>query len=220
MNKREVAKYIEYTNLSQLATKEDIAKMCEEATKSGMGAICVNPKYVEYARMCLDDLESKVKLSTVISYPLGESTQEIKAMEAVMAKEAGADELDVVVSMSAIVTGNMDYVNEEVKRIVDCTGLPTKVVVEASKLTEEQLVKLCEAIIDAGAKYISVSTGYGNEVATQEAVKAMADMVAGVCEVKASGGIDNIEALYDMICAGATRIGTSSATKILDQFSK
>ncbi|MBE5735684.1 MAG: deoxyribose-phosphate aldolase [Clostridiales bacterium] len=219
MNKREIANYIEYTNLAPSVTKQDIAKICEDATKNNLRAVYVNPKYVEYARMCLDDLGSKVKLGTVVGYPLGENTQEIKAMEAVMAKEAGVDEIDIVVSTSAILTGNYEYIYEEVRRVVDCTECPIKVVYNPHLISEEQTERLCEAIIEAGAKYICVSTGYGDDEPTQEMIKSVADMVAGVMEVKANINVDTVSDLYDNICAGATKIGTTTALKLLEEFS-
>ena len=217
MTKKEIANYIDYTNLSEIATKEDIARVCEEANTNSFRAVCVNPKYVEYARMCLDDMLSKVKLCTVIGYPLGENTQEIKAMEAVMAKESGADELDMVISSSALITGNYEYIYEEVRRVVDCTEIPVKVVFNSDIASEEQMVKLCEAIIEAGAKYICITS---KTAPTQEIVKSVADMVAGVMEVKVMTNINTKDDLFDMICAGATRVGTNSAIKIIDNFKK
>lgn len=220
MTKKEIAKYIDHTNLSQTATKEDIAKLCEEAYKNNFHSVCVNPKYVEFAKQCMLDLGSDVKICTVIGYPLGESTQEIKAMEAVMAKEGGADELDVVVSISAAVTANFEYIYEEIRRIVDCCEIPVKAIVETSKLTNDQLIKVCEACIDAGVKFVVANTGYVDKYVALETIKLMSDTVAGVCEVKSCGAVDNIDMLYDLVCAGATRLGVDNGIAILDGFGK
>ena len=160
MNKREIARYIEYTKLEPTVTKEDIAKLCEDATKLGVYAICVNPKYVEFAKESLSDCSSKVKVVSVVGYPLGENAQEIKAMEAVLLKESGADEINVMLSTSAIITGNYDYVLEELKRIVDCTGIITKAIIDTSLLTEEQIIRTCEVCIEAGVKFIQTGTGH------------------------------------------------------------
>ncbi len=220
MNKKEVASYINYTNLSSTVTKEEVAKMCEDANKFGFHSVCVNPRYVEFAKESLNDLGSKVKVSTVVGFPLGENTQEIKAMEAVMAKESGADELEMVISISSTMIANYEYVHEELKRVVDCTDIPVKAIIETSKLTDEQIVKVCEVCIDAGVSFVKTSTGFETRGATPEEVKLISDNVAGVCEVEASGYIENLEQMYDLICAGATRIGTSFAIKILEEFDK
>ncbi len=218
MTKSELAKYIDHTNLKPTATKEDIAELCDEANKYGFYSVCVNPRYVEFAKEYLADMDSKVKVATVVGFPLGENTQEIKTMEAVMAYEAGADELDMVMSISALKSKDYEYVSEEIRRIVDVCDIPVKVILETCKLTNEEIVKACEIAAEAGAAFVKTSTGYAESGATAEVVKLMADTVAGVCEVKASGGIRNLESMIDMICAGATRIGTSSGVEIIQEF--
>ena len=218
MNKKDIARYIEYSRLESTLTKEDVVKMCDDANKLGLYSICVNPKYVEFAREVLNELDSKVKLTSVVGYPLGETMQEIKAMEAVMLKESGVDELNVVLSTSAIITGYYDYVHEEVKRIVDCTEIPVKAVIDIALLNEEQLVKTCEACIEAGVKYIQ--TGIGNVDIIPESVKGVADIVAGICEVCAIGNINSIDKFYDIVCAGATKISTNQPISIVEEFSK
>jgi len=220
MNKKDVAGYINYSNLTSTVTKEDIAKMCEDATNYCFHSICVNPRYVEFAKYCLNELNSKVKLCAAVGYPLGENTQEIKAMEAVMLKDAGADELEIVISISSAVTANYEYIHEEIKRIVDCTEIPVKAIIEVSKLTDEQIVRSCEACIDAGVKFIKANTGLEENVLTQEKVKQVADLVAGVCELEVAGDIDNVNMLYDMVCAGATRVATNSAVKLIKSFNQ
>jgi len=218
MNRKELAKYIDHTNLKPTATEKDIITLCEEANEYGFASVCVNPRYVEVAKHHLNEMESKVKVVCVIGFPLGENAQEMKAMEAVFAAQAGADELDMVISISAVKNKDYEYVYEEVKRVVDCTNIPVKAIIEICKLTDEEIVKACEVCMDAGVKFVKTSTGFAESGATQEAVKLMADTVAGVCEVKASGGIKTLENMYDMICAGATRIGTSSGVSIINEF--
>ena len=218
MNKKDLAKYIDHTNLKQTATETDIAKLCDEANEYGFATICIQPRSVEFARNYLKSIDSSVKIATVVGFPLGENTQEVKAMEAVLAKEDGADEIDMVISISALKNKDYDYVLEEVRRIVDCTEIPVKAIIEICELTDEEIVRACEVCMEAGVKFVKTSTGFGKGGATQETVKLMADTVAGVCEVKASGGIKTLDEMYDMICAGATRIGTSSGVKIMEEF--
>ena len=220
MTKKEVAKYIDHTNLKQTATKEDIAQLCEDACKNGFCSVCVHPKYVDFAKQCMNDLDGNVKVCTVVGFPLGENTQEAKAMEAVLAKESGADELDVVISTSAAITANYEYIYEEVRRIVDCCNIPVKAVIETSNLTNEQILKVCEVCIEAGVKFVVANTGFIDKSVSLETIKLLSDAVAGLCEVKTYSTIDNINMLYDFICAGATRLGIDNGIQILKGFTK
>ena len=220
MNKKEISKCIIYTKLESNVTKEDVANMCDEATNNGYYSICVNPKYVDFAKECLEDLNSKVKLTTPIGYPLGETSQEIKAMEAVMAKESGVNELEVVPSMSAILVANYEYVYEEIKRIVDCTEIPVKVILETSMLTDEQILRTCEVCIDAGVKIIKTNTILSKNNASMECVKLISDAVAGICEVNAGNHIQDIDTFYDIMSAGATKVSTDNPSDILKSFDK
>ena len=128
MTKGELAQYIDHTLLKPNATIKDIKKLCDEAKEYGFYSVCVNPRYVTYAKKCLKN--SPVKVACVVGFPLGESTPEIKQLEAMLAKKDGADELDVVASISSIVMGEYDYLFNEIMQIVEDTKIPVKVILE------------------------------------------------------------------------------------------
>ncbi len=220
MNKKEIAKYIEHLMLKPTMLKEEVLAECEKAKKLGYDSVCVYPKYVEFARQCLDDIEAKIKLCTVVGYPAGEATQEIKAMEAVFASDAKADEIEVVVSTSAMVAENYEYIDEEVKRVVDCCEAKVKAIIEISDVEDSKIVKACQTCMDAGVRTIELGTIYSHRKVTPELVKMVADMIAGVCELAVVTETKSIEEMYDMICAGATKIVTYNGEDLINDFVK
>ncbi len=214
MNKKELAKCLEFRALEPIG-KERVAEIIGTANKLSLASVSFNPKYAEFAKECITDEDSKVKLNIVVGYPLGENTQEIKTMEAVMAAQAGADEISVVTSHSAVIANNMEYVEEELKRIVDCVEVPVCAIMDNNLLNEEQMIRLCEACVNSGITTVQIGTGYNQSTITQELVKSIADVVAGVCELKVALDIQTVDELYDMACAGATMISTKEVEKIL-----
>lgn len=215
MKKEEIVDYIDHTLLKPDATKEEIENLCNEAIENNFYAVCVNPKFVFFAKDILSG--SNVKLACVVGFPLGENLTEIKASEAALAVADGADEIDMVISISSLISGEYKYVEHDIKAVVDASGVPVKVIFETSKLTNDQIIKACEISYKAGASMVKTSTGFLGEGATVEAVKIMADNFKGRLGVKASGGIRDFATALKFIDAGATRIGTSSGIKIANE---
>lgn len=215
MKKEEIVRFIDHTLLKPDATKEDIQKLCKEAIENNFYAVCVNPKFVFFAKDLLNG--SNVKLACVVGFPLGENLTEIKASEAALAVADGADEIDMVISISSLISGEYKYVEHDIKAVVDAAKVPVKVIFETCKLTNEQIVKACELSYKAGASMVKTSTGFLGNGATVEAVKLMAENFKGRMGVKASGGIRDYETAMAMIEAGASRIGASSGIKIAEE---
>jgi len=213
----DIAKYIDHTNLKPYATKEDIIKLCEEAKKYGFYAVCVNPYRVKLAKEQLKD--TNVKVASVIGFPLGATSTEVKVFEAKKALEDGADELDMVINIGALKDRDYDYVKrdiEEVVRVAHEKGAIVKVIIETCYLTDEEKEMACKLAMEAGADFVKTSTGFGRGGATVKDVKLMRKVVGDKLGVKAAGGIRTYEQALEMIKAGANRIGTSSGVKIVE----
>lgn len=202
-------KNIDFTLLKASASKKDIEELCVVADKNNYKSVCVNPFWVSYASNLLQD--SSVLICTVIGFPLGANTLEVKVFEAINALENGADEIDMVINIGALKDGNTDYVLQEIKSVREVSQDKTlKVIIETALLTDmekELATKLC---LLAGVDFVKTSTGFSTSGATIEDVKLLYSIVKGQAEVKASGGIKTFEDAQKMLEAGATRIGTSS----------
>lgn len=210
--------YVEHTLLKQDCTKDDLIKLFNEAKEHKFLGVCVNPAYVSLAKENLAG--SGVKIVTVVGFPLGASKSEVTAFEAKTAIEDGADEIDMVMNVSAMKSKNYDYIVRDVKMVKEACGKTNlKVILETDLLTKEEIAKACELCVEAGADLVKTSTGFvkGGVGAKPEDVKIMHDIVAphGM-EVKASGGVRSKEDAIAVIEAGATRIGTSSGIKIVE----
>ncbi|GAB6103139.1 deoxyribose-phosphate aldolase [Thermococcus atlanticus] len=215
--KRNIAGYIDHTNLKAYATGEDIIKLCREAMEYGFYAVCVNPYRVKLAKETLKG--SGVKVATVIGFPLGATPTEVKVFEAKKALEGGADELDMVINIGALKDKDYDYVRNDIAEVVKVAhekNAKVKVIIETCYLTEEEKVKACELAKEAGADFVKTSTGFGTGGATVEDVRLMRKVVGEGMGVKAAGGIRTYEQALAMIEAGATRLGTSSGVKIVE----
>ena len=210
-------KYIEHTLLKQDAASVDLDKLYEEAKEYNFRGVCVNPCYVKSAKEALKDTD--VKVVTVIGFPLGANKTEVKAFEASCAKADGADEVDMVINVTAIKDKNYDFVTEDIKAVkIACSPLPLKVILETDLLSKEEIQKACELAVTASADFVKTSTGFvKNGVgAKAEDVKLMYDTVnSHGLKVKASGGIRDKETALKMIEAGAYSLGTSSGVKIV-----
>ncbi len=216
---KQLNEYIEHTLLKQDATKEQFLKLFEEAKEHKFFGVCVNPAYVKLAKENLAG--SDVKIVTVVGFPLGASSSKVTAFEAKTALEDGADEIDMVINVSAMKDKNYDYVVEDIKTVkAACGNHLLKVILETDLLTKEEIKKASELCVEAGADLVKTSTGFvkGGVGAKPEDVKIMHDTVAphGLM-VKASGGVRSKEDALAVIEAGADRIGTSSGVKIVSE---
>lgn len=213
-----LAKYIEHTLLKQDATNVEFEKLYQEAKEYGFRGVCVNPAYVKKAKAYLKDTD--VKIVTVIGFPLGANLSEVKAYETQKAIADGADEIDMVINVSAIKDENWNYVAEDIKAVRDaCPHNILKVILETDLLTSQEIKKACEVCIEAKADFVKTSTGFvKNGVgATIENVKLMHEVVAPYgLKVKASGGIRDKATAVAMIEVGADSLGTSSGVKIVE----
>lgn len=210
-------KYIEHTLLKQDATKAEITKLLDEAIQYDFLGVCVNPCNVKYAKEYLKN--SDVKVVTVIGFPLGQNTKEVKILETIDAIKNGADEIDMVINVGLLKDKAYDAIVDEISAIKGaCQGHNLKVILETDLLTQDEIKKACELCIEAKADLVKTSTGFvKNGVgAKTEDVALMFNTVkdAGM-QVKASGGIRDKEAALKIIEAGAVRLGTSSGVKIV-----
>ncbi|MBS3810682.1 MAG: deoxyribose-phosphate aldolase [Halanaerobiales bacterium] len=217
---RDMAKMIDHTNLNATATVDQIKKLCEEALEYQFASVCVNPIYVPLATKLLE--ESSVNVATVIGFPLGANTTETKAFETKNAIKNGAKEVDMVMNIGAFKSGAYDLVRSDIKAIIDATrssgvtsDVIVKVILETCYLNDEEIVKACEIVKEAGGDFVKTSTGFGSAGAEEEKVSLMRKVVGRDIGVKASGGIKNFEDALSMLDAGANRIGASSGVEIV-----
>lgn len=210
----ELAQRIEHTLLKAEATVKDIMRLCDEAQKYHLYAVCVNPCYVPLAKHLLQGTE--VKVVTVVGFPLGATFSSVKALEAKTAMEEHADEIDMVMNVSAFKTGDYAAVTEDIRRVVEAAApCPVKVIIEAAYLTPREKRTACRIIADGGAKFVKTSTGFGKGGATEEDVKLLREEADKYgLKVKAAGGIRDAETAKAMVEAGADRIGTSAGAAI------
>lgn len=210
-------KHIEHTLLKQDAKLEDFIKLFNEAKAHKFLGVCINPAYVKLAKENLKD--NDVKVVTVIGFPLGANRSDVKAFEASKAVEDGADEIDMVINVTAIKNKDYDFVVNDIKAVkAACKDKPLKVILETDLLEKDEIKKACELCVEAKADLVKTSTGFvkGGVGAKAEDVKLMYETVSPYgLKVKASGGIRDKETAVKMIEAGADRLGTSSSVKIV-----
>jgi deoxyribose-phosphate aldolase len=217
ISRKELAKLIDSTLVKAVATKSEIEKLCHEAIQYGFRCAVVNPVYVKFAAKLLEG--SNVKVCSTVGFPFGVSLPEIKALEAVKAVEDGAEELDMVISLSALKSGNYDTVKRDVAAVVDVKRLSkeiiVKVIIETAYLTRDEKIIACKLAKEAGADFVKTSTGLFGKGATVEDVRLMRQTVGKDMGVKAAGGIRTYADAVAMIEAGANRLGTSTAVAII-----
>jgi deoxyribose-phosphate aldolase len=214
---KEIAKMIDHTLLKAGAKKEEIEKLCEEAKEHHFASVCVNPTWVSLSSSLLEGTD--VKVCTVIGFPLGANTPEVKAFEAQNAISNGATEVDMVINIGALKDGNDQEVKRDIQAVVEASkGVLVKVIIETCLLTEDEKIRACKLAVEAGADYVKTSTGFSTGGATVEDVALMRKTVGPDVGVKASGGVRNAEGAKAVIEAGATRIGASSGIAIVNGY--
>ncbi len=210
-------KHIEHTLLKQDAKLEDFTKLFNEAKEHQFLGVCINPAYVKLAKENLKN--SDVKVVTVVGFPLGANRSDVKAYETLKAVEDGADEIDMVINVTALKNKDYDFVVNDIKAVkTACQDKPLKVILETDLLEKDEIKKACELCVEAKADFVKTSTGFvkGGVGAKVEDVKLMYETVfPHGLKVKASGGIRDKETAIKMIEAGAERLGTSSGVKIV-----
>jgi len=217
ISREELAKIIDSTVVKATATRSDIEKLCKEAMQYGFGCVCINPIYLKLATEFLKG--SNVKVCSTIAFPLGVTLSEIKALEAIKAVENGAEELDMVINLSALKSEDYKAVKKDIEAVVDVKrvskNLIVKVIIETDFLTDKEKIIACKLAKEAGADFVKTSTGLFGKGATVEDVRLMRQTVGLNVGVKAAGGIRTYADAVAMIEAGANRIGTSTAMAIV-----
>jgi len=207
-------KYFDHTILKPEATKNEVKEICMEAIQYGFASVCVNEFYTSFVSSILKG--SGVDTCVVIGFPLGASSTDVKVFETQSAIRNGADEIDMVINIGAFKDQQYEFVQDEIRQVkLACQGKLLKVIIEACLLTNEEIIKVCELSVAAGADFVKTSTGFSNAGATVEAVALMKKTVNGKAKVKAAGGIRDAETAKAMIAAGADRLGTSATKKIV-----
>lgn len=211
----ELNKYIDHTNLKQDMSEQDLIKLVNEAKEYNFFSICINPCWVKQASELLAG--SNTKVCSVIGFPLGANTTNIKVLEAKEAIENGASEIDMVINVSKLKDKDYEYVYNEIKKIKEAIGNNVlKVIIEACLLTNDEKTIACQIIMKAGANFVKTSTGMSTGGATIEDVKLFKEVVGDTTLIKAAGGVRTYEDAISMIEAGANRIGTSGGVKIVN----
>lgn len=210
-----INKYIDHTLLKPESTQEQIDQLIAEAKKYNFASVCVNPTWVAYSAEQLAD--SDVNVCTVIGFPLGANTSAVKAFEAKDAIANGADEVDMVINIGRLKSGQYEAVEDDIRAVVEASGDKlVKVIIETCLLTEEEKIKACQLSVAAGADYVKTSTGFSTGGATVADVALMRQTVGPNIGVKASGGARSLKDAQAFVEAGATRIGTSSGVVIVN----
>ncbi|MHB0976277.1 MAG: deoxyribose-phosphate aldolase [Candidatus Aquicultorales bacterium] len=224
MTPAELGKSIDHTMLGPETTVDGINRLCEEARRHSFASVCVNPCYIELAEDLLEN--TPVKVCTVISFPFGADSTPVKVHAAIDAVRRGAREIDFPINVGATLSGQLDYVRDDVRAVVDAVrreeiehghDLIVKVIIETAFLNDDQKATIARIVEQTGADFVKTSTGYGSGGATVEDVRLLRGVVGSEMGVKASGGIRTLDQALDMIKAGANRIGTSAGAAIVEE---
>ena len=215
MNKQEILGHIDHTLLKAFSTWDQIKALCDDAVEYKTASVCIPPSFVKQAKETYGDA---LNVCTVIGFPLGYNTTAVKAFEVKEAIREGASEVDMVINIGALKDKDYDYVQNEIAELKKAAGDHIlKVIVETCYLTEEEKVKVCELVTNAGADYIKTSTGFGTGGATIEDINLFKAHIGPSVKMKASGGVKTVEDLDMFLDAGCERIGTSSAIGLLKE---
>jgi deoxyribose-phosphate aldolase len=213
MESLDMLHYVDHTQLKAFAAWEDIQSLCEEAIRYQTASVCIPPSYIARVH---EKYQDSVNICTVVCFPLGYSTTEVKVAETKKALEDGANEIDMVINISDVKNGDFDKVENEIAQLKKVTGDKIlKVIIETCYLTEEEKIAMCKAVTNAGADFIKTSTGFGTGGATLEDVELFKKHIGPKVKIKAAGGVRTVEDLQAFIDAGCSRIGTSSAVKLV-----
>ena len=213
MNINEILKYVDHTLLSQTATLSEIKNLCDEGMKYNTASVCIPPSFVKEAKNYVGE---KLNICTVIGFPNGYSTTEVKCFEAKDAVSNGADEIDMVINIGYVKDKLYDKILDEINEVKAACGTKLlKVIIETCLLTDEEKIKLCEIVSTSNADFIKTSTGFSTAGATSHDIKLFAENIYGDLKIKAAGGISSIEDAETFINLGAKRLGTSRIVKIV-----
>lgn len=213
MNEDKILNLVDHTLLLQTSRWVEIKEICDDAIKYNTASVCIPPSYVkqvkEYVGECID-------ICTVIGFPNGYNTTKVKVFETKDAIAEGADEIDMVINIGALKDRNYDFVKQEIKEIKEACGEKIlKVIIETCLLTEDEKIKMCELVTEAGADYIKTSTGFSTAGATFEDIKLFSEHIGPNVKMKAAGGISSFDDAEKFIGLGASRLGTSRLVKIV-----
>jgi deoxyribose-phosphate aldolase len=215
LTNQEIFKYVDHTLLKQTAVWEEYKQLCDDAVFFGTASVCVPPDRVAAVK---EYLAGRIPVCTVIGFPNGHHLTEVKAFETKKALEDGAEEIDMVINIGALKEGRDDYVREEIRTLKEiCGSRILKVIVETCFLTEEEKIRVCRIVTEAGADFIKTSTGFGGGGATFEDVALFAAHVGPNVKIKASGGIASFDDARQFISLGASRLGTSRLVTLARQ---
>lgn len=212
----DINKLIDHTALKAVTTSKDVEKLCQEAIANNFKSVCVNPSFVSLAKKLLTG--SDVLVCTVIGFPLGANTKEVKGLETADAIKNGADEIDMVINIGKAKEHDYKYIEEEIKTVVAAAnGRTVKVIIETCYLTEDEKTACCLCAVRAQADFVKTSTGFGTSGANLSDIRTMRNAVGDGLGVKASGGVRTLADVLAFVEAGATRIGTSSGVQIMKE---
>lgn len=213
MDNAEILKHVDHTLLKAVSSWKEICILCEEAIRYQVAAVCIPPSYVKRVK---DTYHEKLNICTVIGFPLGYQTTEVKVREAAQAVVEGADEVDMVINLGNVKDGNYKLVTHEIASVKEAIQQHTlKVIIETCYLTQDEKVQLCQCVTEGGADYIKTSTGFGSEGALLEDIILFKKNIGPRVKIKAAGGVRSKKDMVRFIEAGCERIGTSSAVSIL-----
>jgi len=213
MDEKKILAACDHTLLAQGATWDEIKALCDDGMKYQVASVCIPPCYVKQAREYMGD---KLPITTVIGFPNGNMTTAVKVFETKDALANGADEIDMVINIGELKAKNYKYVEDEIREIkVACGSHILKVIIETCLLTDEEKIKMCELVTNAGADFIKTSTGFSTAGATFDDIKLFSDHIGPNVKMKAAGGISSLEDAQKFLDLGASRLGTSRVVKIV-----
>lgn len=214
MDVRKILDTVDHTLLKQTCTWEEIKKICDEGMENKVASVCIPPSYVKQAKEYVGD---KLAICTVIGFPNGYQTTAVKNFETKDALENGADEIDMVINLGHVKDKKFDEIQTEIEKLkATCGDKILKVIIETCFLTDEEKIELCKVVTNAKADFIKTSTGFGTRGANLEDIQVFAKYVGKDVKIKAAGGVKNLETAEQFIEAGASRLGTSSLLKIIN----